>query len=65
MTSRQALASMEIYDPQIGSWIAGPDLPFAVHGVDGASYQGRFFLMGGSDRAAGIRNEGRVQIYAP
>ena len=56
---------MEIYDPQIGSWIAGPELPFEVHGVDGVSYQGRFFLMGGSDRAAGIRNEGRVQIYAP
>jgi hypothetical protein len=65
MTGREALTSMEIYDPELESWIAGPDLLFAVHGVDAAAYQGRYFLLGGSDRPAGIRNAGRVQIYAP
>lgn len=65
MTGREALASVEIYDPELESWIAGPDMPFAVHGVDAAVYQGQFYLLGGSDRPASIRNAGRVQIYAP
>ena len=65
MTGRAALASVEIYDPELESWVAGSDMPFAVHGVDAAAYQGRFYLLGGSDRPAGIRNAGRVQIYAP
>jgi hypothetical protein len=64
-TGREALASVEVYDPAVGSWVPGPDLAVAVHGVDAAVSGGRYFLLGGSDQPAGIRNEGRVQIYAP
>ncbi|MEE9215921.1 MAG: kelch repeat-containing protein [Anaerolineales bacterium] len=65
MTGNDSLASLEIFDPETDSWEAGPNLPFGVHGLDGVGYDGGFLIFGGSDRAAGIDNEGRVQIYAP
>ena len=65
VTGRASLDSLEIYDPQTETWELGPNLPFAVHGLDGVGFDEQFLIFGGSDRAAGIDNRGRVQIYAP
>lgn len=65
MNGNLTLASVELYHPESGDWMEGVDLPFPVHGVDAIEYAGRFLVMGGSDRAGGIDNHGRVQIYAP
>ena len=65
MTGQTSLASLEIYNPETETWEAGPNLPFAVHGLDGVEADGKFLIFGGSHRAGGISNEGRVQIYAP
>ena len=61
-TDRHAVEAVEIFDPTVGAWAAGPDLPYAVHGLGAAAWQGSFYLMGGSDRAGGIENVGRVQV---
>ena len=61
-TGRLAAQSVEILDPALGAWASGPDLPYAVHGLGAAVWQGSFYLMGGSDRAGAIENVGRVQV---
>lgn len=65
MSGNLTLASVELFDPAAGGWVDGVDLPFPVHGVDAVEHEGQFLIMGGSDRAGGIDNHGRVQIYAP
>lgn len=65
MSGNLTLASVELFDPALGTWGSGSDLLFPVHGVDAVAHAGRFLVMGGSERAGGIDNQGRVQIYAP
>jgi N-acetylneuraminic acid mutarotase len=60
-----ALTSAEIYDPDTEKWIFLPPMPVGVHGNPVASYEGEIFVLGGSDRAAGIDNRGRVLVYVP
>lgn len=58
-------ASAEAYSPVTG-WQAAPDLPTAVHGVQGAVLSGRFYLFGGAT-VGGAENPGGVgvQVYTP
>jgi hypothetical protein len=62
MTGRETLGSVEIFDLEAREWSLGPAIPFPVHGVGAAAWQGAFYLMGGSDRAGAIENVGRVQV---
>ena len=55
-----ALASAEVYDAVSGEWTRLADLPAGIHGMPVAGYEGTAFVLGGSDRAGGIDNQGRV-----
>ena len=55
-----ALASAEVYVAASGAWTMLPDLPAGIHGMPVAGYEGTAFVLGGSDRAGGIDNRGRV-----
>jgi beta-N-acetylhexosaminidase len=57
---RQALDSLEVFDLARGGWANGPALPVGLHGLPAAAVDGRLYLLGGSDRAGGIDNHGRV-----
>ena len=55
-----ALASAEAYDPVSAGWMRLADLPAGIHGMPVVGYEGAAFVLGGSDRAGGIDNRGRV-----
>ena len=59
----RALSSVEIYEPAGGQWSLLPELPVGLHGFPLASADGRVYAIGGSDRAGGIENQGRVLVY--
>jgi N-acetylneuraminic acid mutarotase len=61
----KALTSVEVYDPQIQEWRFATPIPVGIHGNPVAAYKGQLFVLGGSDRAAGIDNHGRVMVYTP
>ncbi|HJW89281.1 MAG TPA: hypothetical protein VJ436_01430, partial [Anaerolineales bacterium] len=56
---RRALDSVEVLTPG-GGWTPGPPLPVGLHGVPAVGLGQRLFVLGGSDRAGGIQNAGRV-----
>ena len=58
-----ALASAEAYDPASGTWARLADLPAGIHGMPLAGHDGTAFVLGGSDQAGGIDNQGRVLRY--
>ena len=58
-----ALASAEVYDAVSGAWTRLQDLPAGIHGMPVAGYEGTAFVLGGSDQAGGIDNQGRVLRY--
>lgn len=60
-----ALASAEVYDPETGAWAFLPALPAGIHGMPVAAYEGTAIVLGGSDRAGGIDNRGRVLKLSP
>ncbi len=57
--------SLEVYSSQEGRWLKGPDIPEPVHGVAGASLNGRFYLLGGSVVPGTTGNPGIAQVYVP
>ena len=60
-----ALASAEVYDAGSGAWTLLPELPAGIHGMPVVGYRGTVFVLGGSDRAGGIDNRGRVLKLSP
>ncbi|MDE0142429.1 MAG: hypothetical protein OXI80_03800 [Caldilineaceae bacterium] len=60
-----ALASAEVYDTESGAWTLLPELPAGIHGMPVVGYGGTAFVLGGSDRAGGIDNRGRVLKLSP
>ena len=58
----KALASAEVYDAVSGAWTMLPELPAGIHGMPVIGYEGTAYVLGGSDRAGGIDNRGRVLI---
>ncbi len=60
-----ALAGAEVYDPDTDAWTLLPELPAGIHGMPIVGFEGTAFVLGGSDRAGGIDNRGRVLKYDP
>jgi N-acetylneuraminic acid mutarotase len=60
---REALTSVEVYDPATEQWAGGPDLPVGLHGMPMVAYGGALYVIGGSDWAGMIDNHGRVLVY--
>ena len=60
-----ALAGAEVYDPDTDAWTLLPKLPAGIHGMPVVGFEGSAFVLGGSDRAGGIDNRGRVLKYNP
>ena len=60
-----ALAGAEVYDPDTDAWTLLPELPAGIHGMPVVGFGGTAYILGGSDRAGGIDNRGRVLIYTP
>ena len=61
----KALASAEVYDAESGAWTLLPELPAGIHGMPVVGYGATAYVLGGSDRAGGIDNRGRVLKYSP
>lgn len=64
-TGRRVIHSFEVFAPGAQGWALGPNLPRAVHGVQGASAQGRFVLLGGGEVAGSANGTQSVQVYIP
>ena len=45
--AQDATAKTEFYDPTIGTWSAGPDLPVPLHHAMMVSYQDTVWVIGG------------------
>ncbi len=61
----KALASAEVFDPESGAWSLLAELPAGIHGMPVVGYEGTAYVLGGSDRAGGIDNRGRVLRLSP
>ncbi len=61
----KALASAEVYDAVSGAWSLLTELPAGIHGMPVVGYEGTAYVLGGSDRAGGIDNRGRVLRLSP
>jgi N-acetylneuraminic acid mutarotase len=59
------LDSVEVLDPVTGVWRSAGTLPTPLHGLPAAVYEGVLYALGGSSRAAGIANQGRVYGWRP
>jgi hypothetical protein len=45
--------------------VARVTMPVALHGLPAIGLDGRVYILGGSDRAGAIENQGRVFSYRP
>jgi N-acetylneuraminic acid mutarotase len=63
--ANQALKSIEIFDPNSGTWQFGPDLPLGLHGLPAVNVDGVIYVLGGADRAGAISNQGLVFSLRP
>lgn len=61
---RGVISSVEGLGSDGGAWQLVSDLPAPVHGMGMVFFDGRWLVIGGSDRAGGIANEGLVQILS-
>ncbi len=61
----KALASAEVFDLESGAWSLLAELPAGIHGMPVVGYEGTAYVLGGSDRAGGIDNRGRVLRLSP
>lgn len=57
--------SVEVYDPAVGQWEVMGSMPIPLHGVSGASVDGKFYILAGSTRAGTAAAYRRVLIYTP
>jgi hypothetical protein len=64
-TPRDVVSRVDVISPGAESWVRGPDLPRAIHGVGGAVVGGKFYAVGGSISAGGANNPGVTQVYQP
>ena len=51
--AQDATAKTEFYDPTIGTWSPGPDLPFPLHHAMMVSYQNTVWVIGGFEPQGG------------
>ena len=58
----QLITTMEIFAPGADGWVPGSQPPVAVHGVSGASLNGEFIKVGGSDIAGSTSLNTATQI---
>lgn len=59
---RDVIEAVELWRSGADGWVTIADLPHPVHGMGAALVAGRWYVVGGSARAGGIDNAGRVQI---
>jgi N-acetylneuraminic acid mutarotase len=64
-SGRETLDSVEIFNPQEGIWKTVEPMPISLHGVPAVGIDGMLYVIGGSDRAGGIENRGRVLSWGP
>ncbi len=57
--------SVVIYNPETNTWSDGPSMPTGTHGLSGFAFEDAIYLVGGSDKAAGAENHGRVLMLRP
>jgi len=60
-----ALTSVEFFNPELGEWTDGPDLPLPLHGVPAVNVDEKIYVLGGADRAGTISNQGLVFSLSP
>ena len=61
----KTLADSEVLESLSGQWQGGPGMPAALHGVPLASTGETLYILGGSERAGAVVNQGRVFRLSP
>ncbi len=64
-SEQRVTPSHEIIAAGENAWSPAPPLPTAVHGVGGASIDGKFYAVGGSINAGRGGGPGTLQVYTP
>jgi N-acetylneuraminic acid mutarotase len=59
------VATVEVFDPALNSWVEHFEMPVGLHGVPAAGIDGVLYLVGGSTAPAGVSNDGAVWAYRP
>lgn len=62
---RKTLSSVEVLRAGADAWREGPTLPVALHGVPVVAARGGLYVLGGSQAAGAIVNDGRVFRWSP
>ena len=59
--AQHATAKTEFYDPTVGTWSPGPDLPVPLHHAMMVSYQNTVWVIGGFQPQGGEIHRGRLR----
>jgi N-acetylneuraminic acid mutarotase len=57
--------SVEMFDPATNRWEVIDELPMPLHGVAGIGYEGKFYLVAGSNRPGSASPFSRVTVFTP
>ncbi|MBK8901461.1 MAG: hypothetical protein IPM53_09785 [Anaerolineaceae bacterium] len=57
--------SVEMFDPATNRWEVIDELPTPLHGVSGIGYEGKFYLLAGSNRPNSTSPFSRVTVFIP
>jgi non-specific serine/threonine protein kinase len=57
--------TVEKFDPETNRWEVLGEMPVVLHGVSGVGYEGKFYMLAGSNRANSASPFARVSVFTP
>jgi N-acetylneuraminic acid mutarotase len=60
-----SVGSVEVYDPAVGKWQVVSQMPVAMHGIGTVAYDGKIYVISGSDKGGTLKPARYSLVYTP